>query len=33
VLRDGPRSKLEETEPHSDLGFKVLMMPNDGRFR
>jgi hypothetical protein len=32
VLRCAPRSKLEEIEPHSDLGFKMLMMLNDGRF-
>ena len=31
MLRHGPHSKSEETEPKSDLGFKVLMMPSDGR--
>jgi hypothetical protein len=31
VLRHGLCSNLEETEPHSDFGFKILMMPNDGR--
>jgi hypothetical protein len=31
MLRHWSRSKLEDTEPHSDLGYKMLMLPNDGR--